>query len=152
MNPSESLLISGLQVVSITTACTLLAGLLAFAASGLAQTNRRTSTRLSLSVYVIPVVSSVRAAGSFLSGPIPDEVNSAISLPTFRWEPVETVRPLLESPWASRAPCALPTLAQAKDSGGAPAPDNLSILLSKPPSTVPPNGEIVLRTVTYVPK
>jgi hypothetical protein len=146
---------SRLRCDSLAVAVRLLAGFLICAASGSAQTNQRTTATLRLSVYVIPVVSAVRNDDRNLSGPSPGNANSVINLSTLRWEPVEDLRPLITSPWAgivSEPQGEHPTLAQPKGSDGQASSDHFPQTSSEPSGAVPPNGEIILHSFTYVAK
>ncbi len=154
-NIGKHRLTSGQHGASLAVAATLLAGFLVFPVSGSAQTNGRATATLRLSVYVVPVVSAARSRYSDLSGLDQGNSKLVIDLSTHRWEPLETVHPLSQSPWAgivSEAQGAPPTLAQPKGFDGQASRDHSPPTPSQPLSTVPPNEEIILRTFTYVPK
>jgi hypothetical protein len=154
-NIGKNRLTSGQHGASLAVAATLLAGFLFCSASGSAQTNGRATATLRLRVYVVPVVSAARSRYGDLSGLDQGNLRPVVDLSTHRWEPLETVHPLSQSPWAgivSEAQGAPPTLAQPKGFDAQASSDHSPQTPSKPLSTVPPNEEIILRTFTYVPK
>jgi len=153
-NIGKNRLTSGQHGASLAVAVTLLAGFLICAASGSAQTNGRATATLRLSVYVVPVVSARRRYGD-LSGLDQGNLRPVVDLSTHRWEPLETVHPLSQSPWARilREPESSPrTAVHPADMHGKTSRDNSTQTPSGPLSNIPPNEEIILRTFTYVPK
>lgn len=133
---------------------TLLAGVLACAASAPAQSHQRANSALCINVTVMPVVTALRDAKWILSSPRLASPDMAISVSAGQGEPLENLRKLTESPWAEivlRAKRRPPTLAQCN------SPDRL--LANEHSPQIPPNPNdpvlsddgVLLHTNTYVP-
>ena len=153
---SKNRLTSGLHG-NCLVAVALLFSLLICVAPGAAQSNRQATATLRLSVYVIPLVSTTRNVDHSFFRPSSGNSNTVMLLATNQGETLESVYPLIKSPWAgftSEAERELPTLtpSQSLDDQSTSGYSLQPQALREPNSLVPLREQSFIHTYTYIVK
>lgn len=136
-------------------AAVLLAEFLLCTASGAAQVGRRTAATLCLSVYVVPIINAMPGGQSDRARSNQANLIPVINFSTPNWEPLKSIRPLSESPWAgtTQGPEKGPQPpAHPPDSKDNASGEKSSRTPSDPQSANPDHEEVMLHTIAYVAK